>query len=62
MVEIEGKKKVLNKNEGAYIPLGSKHILSNPGNSPLILIEVQSCDYFGEDDIDFVCFQDKYWR
>ena len=60
LVEIEGKKKLLNKNESAYIPLGSKHRLSNPGNSPLILIEVQSGDYFGEDDI--VRFQDKYGR
>ena len=59
-VEIEGKKKLLNKNESAYIPLGSKHRLSNPGNSPLILIEVQSGDYFGEDDI--IRFQDKYGR
>ena len=41
-------------------PLGSKHRLSNPGNSPLILIEVQSGDYFGEDDI--IRFQDKYGR
>ena len=50
----------LSKNESAYIPLGSKHRLSNPGNSPLILIEVQSGDYFGEDDI--IRFQDKYRR
>ena len=60
LVEIEGEKKLLNKNESAYIPLGSKHRLSNPGNSPLILIEVQSGDYFGEDDI--VRFKDKYGR
>ncbi|WP_416406664.1 mannose-1-phosphate guanylyltransferase/mannose-6-phosphate isomerase [Prochlorococcus marinus] len=60
LIEIEGKKKLLNKNESAYIPLGSKHRLSNPGNSPLILIEVQSGDYFGEDDI--IRFQDKYGR
>ncbi len=60
LVEIKGKKKLLNKNESAYIPLGSKHRLSNPGNSPLILIEVQSGDYFGEDDI--IRFKDKYGR
>ena len=60
LVEIEGEKKLLNKNQSAYIPLGSKHRLSNPGNSPLILIEVQSGDYFGEDDI--IRFQDKYGR
>ena len=60
LIEIEGKKKILNINESAYIPLGSKHRLSNPGNTPLILIEVQSGDYFGEDDI--IRFQDKYGR
>ncbi len=60
LIEIEGKKKLLNKNESAYIPLGSKHRLSNPGDSRLILIEVQSGDYFGEDDI--IRFQDKYGR
>ena len=60
LVEIEGDKKLLNKNESAYIPLRSKHRLSNPGNSPLILIEVQSGDYLGEDDI--IRFQDKYLR
>ena len=60
LIEIEGEKKLLNKNESAYIPIGSKHRLSNPGNSPLILIEVQSGDYFGEDDI--IRFQDKYGR
>ena len=60
LIEIEGKKKLLNKNESAYIPIGSKHRLSNPGNSPLILIEVQSGDYFGEDDI--IRFKDKYGR
>ena len=60
LIEIEGEKRLLNKNESAYIPLGSKHRLSNPGNLPLILIEVQSGDYFGEDDI--IRFQDKYGR
>ena len=60
LIEIEGEKKLLYRNESAYIPLGSKHRLSNPGNSPLILIEVQSGDYFGEDDI--IRFEDKYGR
>ena len=60
LIEVDGEKKILNKNESAYIPLGSKHRLSNPGNTPLILIEVQSGDYFGEDDI--IRFEDKYGR
>ena len=59
-IEIENEKSVLTENESVYIPLGSKHRLSNPGKIPLILIEVQSGSYVGEDDI--VRFEDKYGR
>ena len=59
-VEINGEKKILSENESTYIPLGSKHRLSNPGKIPLELIEVQSGSYVGEDDI--VRFEDKYGR
>ncbi len=60
LVEINGEKNVLKENESTYIPLGSKHRLSNPGKIPLTLIEVQSGSYVGEDDI--VRFEDKYGR
>ncbi|MBO8219537.1 mannose-1-phosphate guanylyltransferase/mannose-6-phosphate isomerase [Prochlorococcus marinus] len=60
LVEIEKEKSILSENESTYIPLGFKHRLSNPGKSPLILIEVQSGEYLGEDDI--VRFDDKYGR
>ena len=50
-VEIEGKKNILIKNQSAYIPREAKHRLSNPGDISLILIEVQSGSYLGEDDI-----------
>ena len=60
LVEINGNEKILKKNESTYIPLRSKHRLSNSGEDPLILIEVQSGDYLGEDDI--VRFEDKYGR
>lgn len=59
-VEIDGNKSLLEKNESIYIPLGSKHRLSNPGDIPLVLIEVQSGFYLGEDDI--VRFEDIYGR
>ena len=59
-VELEGEKKVIKENESTYIPLGYKHRLSNPNNEPLILIEVQSGTYLGEDDI--VRFEDNYGR
>ena len=59
-VEIENKIVNLYKNQSIYIPLGCKHRLSNSGNSNLILIEVQSGDYLGEDDI--IRFEDNYGR
>ena len=59
-VEINEKISILNKNEGVYIPSGAKHRLSNAGEIPLILIEVQSGSYLGEDDI--VRFEDLYGR
>ena len=59
-VEVDEKEYYLSENESTYIPLGSKHRLSNPGNKPLILIEVQSGDYLGEDDI--FRFEDNYGR
>ncbi len=60
LVEIEQDKRILSVNESTYIPLGSKHRLSNPGKTPLVLIEVQSGKYLGEDDI--IRFEDIYGR
>ena len=51
---------VLAPGESASIPLGSKHRLENPGDGPLRVIEVQTGDYFGEDDI--VRYEDRYGR
>ena len=59
-VELEGSEKLLRENESTFIPLGFKHRLSNPEKYPLILIEVQSGSYLGEDDIER--FEDKYGR
>lgn len=50
----------VNTNESTYIPAGNKHRLENPGLLPLVMIEVQSGDYLGEDDI--VRFEDMYGR
>ena len=59
-VEINEEITVLEPNQNAYIPIGTRHRLSNPGNVPLILIEVQSGTYLKEDDI--VRFKDNYGR
>lgn len=52
--------RLLSENESAYIPIGTRHRLENPGKTPLFLIEVQSGGYLGEDDI--VRFEDRYRR
>ncbi|GAB1406378.1 mannose-1-phosphate guanylyltransferase/mannose-6-phosphate isomerase [Thermomonas brevis] len=47
-------------NQSTYIPIGARHRLENPGTQMLELIEVQSGDYLGEDDI--VRYEDQYGR
>ena len=59
-IEINNNNKILEENQSAYIPLGSKHRLTNPGSKPLVMVEVQSGNYLGEDDI--VRFEDIYGR
>ena len=59
-VTCDDQVKRLQENESTYIPLGSVHRLSNPGNTPLELIEVQTGAYLGEDDI--VRYEDTYGR
>ncbi len=59
-VEVDNLKRILSKNQSIYIPAKSKHRLGNHGTNPLILIEVQTGDYLGEDDI--IRFDDLYGR
>ena len=47
-------------NEHVYIPLQTKHRLENYTNAPVVLIEVQSGAYLGEDDI--IRYEDIYGR
>lgn len=58
---VNGDKEFLVRtNESTYIPAGTRHRLENPGKLPLVMIEVQSGGYLGEDDI--VRFEDRYGR
>jgi mannose-1-phosphate guanylyltransferase/mannose-1-phosphate guanylyltransferase/mannose-6-phosphate isomerase len=50
----------LRENMSTYIPVGCIHRLENPGAEPAHIIEVQSGDYLGEDDI--VRIEDSYGR
>jgi mannose-1-phosphate guanylyltransferase / mannose-6-phosphate isomerase len=51
---------VLQTNQSTYIPATHKHRLTNAGSGDLVMIEVQSGEYLGEDDI--VRFEDNYGR
>lgn len=59
-VQVGDTEKLLTENESVYIPIGTRHRLTNPGQVPLELIEVQSGSYLGEDDI--VRFEDTFGR
>ena len=59
-VQIGEKTFALQANQSTYIPKGEVHRLSNLGSEPLEIIEVQSGDYLGEDDI--VRLEDVYGR
>ena len=52
--------RLFTENQSTYIPVGTRHRLKNPGVIPLVLIEIQSGAYLGEDDI--VRFADVYGR
>ena len=50
----------LESNQSIYVPAGTKHRLANRGSAPIVLIEVQTGSYLGEDDI--TRFEDVYGR
>jgi len=60
LVHLDGVDTPLGPNQSIYIPMGSVHRMTNRGSIPLVLIEVQSGSYLGEDDI--VRLEDAYNR
>ena len=59
-VTVDDAVKLLSENESVYIPLGAVHRMENPGMVDMVLIEVQTGSYLGEDDI--IRYEDKYAR
>lgn len=55
-----GQEFELCENQSTYIPQGVVHRLQNNGESVLIIIEIQTGEYLGEDDIER--FEDVYGR
>lgn len=59
-VTINGNVQLVSENQSVYIPLGAIHRMENPGKLPMVLIEVQTGSYLGEDDI--IRYEDVYSR
>jgi len=59
-VTIDSEVKLVTEGQSVYIPLGALHRLENPGKVPMVLIEVQTGAYLGEDDI--LRYEDRYLR
>ena len=59
-VTIDGEVKLVTENQSVYIPLGATHRMENPGKLAMVLIEVQTGSYLGEDDI--IRYEDVYAR
>jgi mannose-1-phosphate guanylyltransferase/mannose-1-phosphate guanylyltransferase/mannose-6-phosphate isomerase len=59
-VIIDEEAKLITENQSVYIPLGAVHRMENPGKVPMVLIEVQTGSYLGEDDI--IRYEDIYSR
>lgn len=59
-VTLNGEVRLVTENESVYIPIGVPHRLENPGKVAMVLIEVQTGVYLGEDDI--IRHEDIYAR
>lgn len=59
-VTVDDEVKLITENQSVYVPLGAVHRMENPGKVPMVLIEVQTGSYVGEDDI--IRYEDVYSR
>ena len=59
-VTVGDEVKLLTENQSVYVPVGAIHRLENPGKLPMVMIEVQTGAYVGEDDI--IRYEDVYGR
>ena len=59
-VMVDDAVQLVTENQSVYIPLGAVHRMENPGKVPMVLIEVQTGSYLGEDDI--IRYEDIYAR
>ena len=60
VVTLDGEDITLTSGQAVDIPVGTAHRVRNPAEDPMEFIEVQTGDYFGEDDI--IRIEDDYGR
>lgn len=60
LVILNDEEELVGVGSSIVVPAGVKHRIRNVGNDDLIFIEVQTGEYFGEDDI--VRLEDDYNR
>ena len=60
LVTVGDREIPLRPGQSVDIPRGTVHRIMNPGDIPLVMVEVQMGDYFGEDDI--IRLEDDYDR
>jgi mannose-6-phosphate isomerase len=59
-VTLDGRVIQVGQGQAIDVPAGMAHRIENTGSEPLVFIEVQHGEYFGEDDI--VRLDDDYGR
>lgn len=59
-VTVNDETQLISEGQSIYVPLGAIHRMENPGKVPMVLIEIQTGSYLGEDDI--IRFEDIYAR
>jgi mannose-6-phosphate isomerase len=60
VVTLDGTNIDVRRGDAVDVPQGAAHRIHNTGPVPLVFVEVQHGDYFGEDDI--VRLEDDYGR
>jgi len=60
VVTLDGERRTVTGGDAIDVPVGTDHRIENPSDVPVVFVEVQHGDYFGEDDI--VRLEDDYGR
>ena len=60
VVTLDGERREVVAGDAVDVPVGTDHRIENASDAPVVFVEVQHGDYFGEDDI--VRLEDDYGR